>query len=112
LENDCSRLVILHDTVDHRLKDALVAGVVDTVAEREVDGVVLSVANADIPKFAGAREVLAVLVEGDGHDTVGAVESFFNAVTVVYVNVDVEHSWVEAKKLDDAKNDVYCLLDR
>ena len=72
---------------------------------------VLSVANADIPKFAGAREVLAVLVEGDGHDTVGAVESFFNAVAVVNVNVDVEHSRVEAKKLDDAKDNVYLMLD-
>ena len=107
LQNDCSGLVVLHDTVDHRLKDALVAGVVNTVTEREVDGVVLSVADADIPKFAGAREVLAVLVEGNGHDTVGAVEGFFNTVTVVYVNVDVEHTRVEAKKLDDAKNDVY-----
>jgi hypothetical protein len=26
---------------------------------------------------------------------------------VVHVNVDVQHSWVEAKKLDDAKNDIY-----
>ena len=111
MQNDCSRLVVLHYTVDHGFEDALVAVVVNTVTEREVDGVVLSVANADIPKFAGAREVLAVLVEGDGHDTIGAVEGFFNAVTVMYVNVDVEHSRVEAKKLDDAKNDVYYLLD-
>jgi hypothetical protein len=46
-------------------------------------------------------------VERDRHHTIGAVEGFFDAIAVVHVNVDVQHSWVEAKKLDDAKNDIY-----
>jgi hypothetical protein len=99
-------LIVLHDTVDHGLENALVACVVNTVTEREVDSVVFPVANADVPKFAGAREVLAVLVERDRHHTISAVEGLFDAVTVVHVNVDVQHTWVEAKELDDAKNDI------
>ena len=111
LKDNGSRLVVFHDAVDHRLEDALVAVVVDAVAEREVNGVVLSVAHADIPKFAGAREVLSVLVERDCHDAVGAVEGFFDTITVVHINVDVEHARVETEELDDAEDDVCGMLE-
>ena len=107
MKDNRSGLVVLHDAVDHGLEDALVAGVVDSVTQWEVDGMVFPVANADIPKFAGAREVFAVLVEGDRHDTVSAVEGFFNAIAVMHIDVDVKYTWVEAQKFDDAKNNVY-----
>ena len=111
LKDNSSWLIVLHDAIDHRLEDALVAVVVDAVAEWEVDGVVLSVAYADVSKFAGAREVLAVLVERNGHDTVGAVEGFLNAVTVVHIDVDIKHTRVETEELDDAEDDVCEMLE-
>ena len=43
---------------------------------------------------ARAREVLAVLVEGDGHHAVGGVEGLLDTVTVVDVDVNVQHSVV------------------
>ena len=57
-------------------------------------------------QLAGAGEVLAVLVEGDGHDTVGGIECFFDAVTVMHVDVDIKYARVKAEELDDAEDDV------
>ncbi len=36
-----------------------------------------------------AWEVLSVLVEGDGHDTVGGVEGLLHSVSMVNVNVHI-----------------------
>ena len=44
------------------------------------------------PEIASAGEVLSVLVEGDGHDSVGCVESLLHAVAVVDVDVDVQNA--------------------
>ena len=43
---------------------------------------------------ASARKVLAVLVERDGHDAVGCVESLLDAVAVVHINVNVQNALV------------------
>jgi hypothetical protein len=40
------RSVICHDSFDDRLKDVLVRGVGDAVAQRKVDRIVLALANA------------------------------------------------------------------
>ena len=50
--------------------------------------------NTSYPEVASTGEVLAVLVEGHGHDAVSRVEGLLNAVAVVNVNVDVQHALV------------------
>ena len=42
------------------------------------------------------KEVVAVLVKGDGHHAVGGVECLLNAVPVVDVDINVEHARVES----------------
>lgn len=39
--------------------------------------------------MAAAREEVAVLVEGAGHDAVGSIEGFLDPVAMVDVDVDV-----------------------
>ena len=46
------------------------------------------------PEISGAREVLPVLVQGQGHDTVGRVEGLLHPVTVMDVYVNVQHPLV------------------
>ena len=46
------------------------------------------------PQVSSAREVLAVLVEGHGHDAVGGVEGLLDPIAVVNVNVNVENTLV------------------
>lgn len=46
------------------------------------------------PEISSTREVLPVLVERHGHDSVGGVECFLDSITVVNVNVNVQHPLV------------------
>jgi hypothetical protein len=46
------------------------------------------------PQIAGTGKELSVLMEGNGHNTVSGIERFFNAVTMVYIDINVEHSAV------------------
>lgn len=46
------------------------------------------------PQVSGSREVFTILVKGDCHDPVSSVEGLLHAVTMVDVNVDVQHPLV------------------
>lgn len=52
------------------------------------------------------KELVTVLVERNGHDTVGDVESLLNPVAVVNINVNVKDAWVLLEELKDGKDDV------
>ena len=45
-----------------------------------------------VMQTSAGEVVLSVLVKGAGHYAVGEVEGLLNAVTVMDVNVDVEHA--------------------
>jgi hypothetical protein len=78
-----------HDTLNDRLKDALVGDIIDTISEREVDRIVFSLANADIAQFAGSGKVFSILVKGHCHHSISRVERLFDAITMVDINVDI-----------------------
>jgi len=99
-------LIEVHNRLDDRLEHALVRLIRDAVSQREVDCVVLTIANTNIAELTSTREVFAVLVEGDGHDAVGSVEGFFDAVAVVDIDVDVEDALLVAEQFDDTKYNV------
>jgi len=99
-------LVKLHDLRDDGLKDGFIRHVVDTVAKWEVDGIVFSLANTNISQFASTREVLSILVEGHSHDSVRGIKGLFDTVTVVNINVDVQHTLIESEKLENTKDNV------
>jgi hypothetical protein len=82
---------------DNRLKYALVGYVIDSVAKREVHGIVFACANADVAKFARAWEIFAVLVERDRHNTVCRVKGFLNSVSMMDIDINVKNSLFEAK---------------
>jgi hypothetical protein len=46
-------------------------------------------------------------VERYGHDAIGRVEGFLYTISVVHVNVDVQHALLVSQKLDDAEDDVW-----
>jgi hypothetical protein len=107
LQDHGLRLVVVHHRLDDGLEDGLVRVVRDAITEREIDSVVLSNTDADIPKFAGAWKVLSVLVERAGHDTVGGVEGLLDTISVVNVDVDVQNALLVSKELEDRENDIY-----
>jgi hypothetical protein len=96
LKNNGIGVIVFHDIRYDGLEDGLVGGVVNAVSEREVDCVVLALANTNVSQFAGAGEVFSVLVERNSHDSVGSVEGLLDTISVVDVDVDVEDSLVES----------------
>ena len=71
-------------------EDILVAFVVDSVSEGEIDGVVFALSGSDVSEVSGAGEIFSIFVEGNSHDAVRRVESFFDAVAVVNVDIDIQ----------------------
>jgi hypothetical protein len=106
LENNSFRLVIVHDSLDDWLKDRLVGDIVNTIAEWEVDGVILASAYTDIAKLTSTWEILSVLVERAGHDSVGGIEGFFNTITMMNVDVNVEDALLESQELNYAEDNI------
>jgi hypothetical protein len=51
--------------------------------------------------------VLTILVEATCHDTVCCVERLLDTVTVVDVDVDIQHTRVVTKELQDAEDNVW-----
>ena len=106
LEDNGLGLVILHHCLDDWLENCLVRRVVNAIPQREIDGVVLAVADSDVAELAGTGEVLAVLVEGDGHDTVGRVEGLLDTIAMMDINVNVEDALLVAQEFENGENDV------
>lgn len=49
-------------------------------------------------------EVILELVEGAGHDSIGQVEGFLHAVSVVDIDIDIQHPLVSLQQLQDRKD--------
>ena len=94
---------------NHRNKETLIGGVINSISEREVETVVFASASSDVPekvifisenrkqalsvspKISCSREVLSILVERDSHYTVCGVERLLDSISVVNVDVNVQH---------------------
>lgn len=106
LEDDSLRLVVVHYSLDDGLEDGLVGVVGDTIAKWEIDGVILTNANPNIAQLAGSGEILSILVEGTGHNSIGSVKGLLDAVAMVDVNVDVEDALLVPEELEDCEDNV------
>ena len=81
--------------------------VVHALAQRDVGGEELADAFAHFLQRAGAGEkVLLKLVEADSEDSVCMEEGLFDSVSVVHVDIEIEHPRVDLQQLKDAKDDV------
>lgn len=45
-------------------------------------------------QFTGPREIFSILVKTDCHHAISRIESFFNAISVVNIDINVQHSCV------------------
>mmetsp|Transcript_45766 Transcript_45766/g.79056 ORF Transcript_45766/g.79056 Transcript_45766/m.79056 type:complete len:339 (+) Transcript_45766:115-1131(+) len=81
--------VVGHDLVHHRPEDPAVGRVVHPLLQWHIDSVVLSWSISNILEVAGAREVVAELVERHGHAPVRGVEGLLHPIAMVDINVKV-----------------------
>mmetsp|Transcript_5354 Transcript_5354/g.15736 ORF Transcript_5354/g.15736 Transcript_5354/m.15736 type:complete len:478 (+) Transcript_5354:47-1480(+) len=106
LENNGSGVEDVHDLLDDGLEDLIVRVVIHAFPQRTVHRVVLPRPHADILEVSGAREEVAVFVEGNCHHSVREVKSLLHAISVVDVNVDVEDSRMVLEELQARDDNV------
>ena len=106
LQHDRAWTVPIHDRLNDRPEDEFVRVIVDAVAQRHVDRVVLPAPDAPILDVARAREEVAELVQRAGHHAVRRAERLLDAVAVMDVDVDVEDALVYTEQLENAEHDV------
>ena len=92
LQHNSFRAIVSHDGLNDRLEDAAIGVVGNAIAQREIDSVVFARAHANVSKLTGTGEILAVLVKRHSHDTVCRVEGFFDAVSMMHIDIDVQNA--------------------
>lgn len=106
LQHDALGLKLVHNTLHHRFESHLIACIVNTIVEWEIDSIVLASLCPNIIQATCPREVISVLMKGDGHDSVSREECLFHTVAMVAVNVDVKDALVGLEKLKYAKHTI------
>lgn len=90
----------------HRLEYASEGFVGDTILEWNVYCIALPSTPPSIVQRTRSGEVLAELVERASHDPIRRVKCFFDTITVVTVNVNVEHARYRAQKFENGEDNI------
>ncbi len=78
--------------ISYGFEDALESLIRNPVFERDVDRVSLAYTPSSIFLSSRTRKIFSKLVERTRHDTIGRVEGFFDTISVVAVDIDVQNT--------------------
>lgn len=105
LEHPCGLEHVL-DPVDDLGLLVQLLDVPNSIVDGEVDRLAQPIALPDVIYVPAAWEEVALLVHAEGHHAVVCLEGFFYAVSVVAVDVDLEHTFVNFQHFDDSDHAV------
>ena len=118
------RIKMLHDSSDNRLKNAVITLVRDSVVERTVHTVILSISETNITQISGSRKKLTILkskkiekqkkkapffsnlVQAQSHHSVRSIKCLFDSISMMDINVNVKNTIVFFEKLQNRQNAV------
>jgi hypothetical protein len=100
LHDDRPRPEIFHDFGNDRFKNGLVGFIVHAIVEGKVDSIILARSVSRILHVSGSGEVFTKFMETACHDAIGTIESFFDAISVVNVNVYVQDAFVHLEQFE------------
>lgn len=99
------RAVLAHHARHHVLQELEETVVRNAGFKWYVKRVFFAVAFSLLKQSSSSREeVLAVLVERDSHASIGQVEGFLNTITVMHVDVQIQHPWIHLQQLQDSQH--------
>ena len=90
----------------HWLEHALVGLVRDSVSQREVAAVILPLPESSVSQSTSTREEFTIFVKAARHHSIRSVESLLHTISVMNVDVDVEHARMVAQQLENAEDDI------
>ena len=77
---------------EYGLKDKAIVLIIDTTVQRNVHSIVLAFTETNVLQCTRTGEVVSIFMEGAGHDSVGEIKSFFDTITMMNINIDVENT--------------------
>lgn len=83
----------------HRSEDITIALIVYAILERKVYCVTFAYTLASVIQCSGPREEVAKLVKRRGHDPIRRVERLLDSITVMNVDVDIQHARMVAVRM-------------
>ena len=100
LYNNCMWAILFHYSRHHIFKQMIVILIGYTRFERYIQRVVFAIVLPYLMQCPCSREeILAVLMEWNTHASVGEIKGLLHSVSMMYVDVQVEHSWVHLQQL-------------
>lgn len=108
LQHYATRAISLDHWAHDPLEQPNVRVVIYPILQRHIQRIVLPGPTTHIVPVPRPREevVLVILVERERHDPIRREEGLLDAIAVVHVNVDIEHSRVHAQQLEDREHNV------
>ena len=106
LKDNSLGLVSGKDFIHNRFERELEAEIINTIVQREVDWVVLTFFHTHIVNASSSWEEVPKFVEARSHDSVGCVEGFFYPISMVAVDVNIEHALITSQKLQTSQHTV------
>lgn len=90
----------------HGFKHALEFLVLDSILQRDVDGIAFPSTPPSVILRSRPRKILTKLVKAARHDAVSSIKCLLHSVTMMAVDVDIQYARVRSKKLQNSENNV------
>lgn len=89
---DTDESSIVHSIMQRKVHRVLPIDSIKHGQPEESDTYPFAFAVANVLPVSSSREVLSIFMEGAGHHSVGRIECFFNAITVMNINIYIQDS--------------------
>lgn len=97
-----SRSILGHNLIHHSFEQLLIWVIVYASFKWYIQWVILAFSFSNrIDAACAWEEVSLILMETDSHHSVCQVEGLLNAIAVMHININIQHSSVNFKQLQD-----------
>ena len=90
---------VFNDFGDDRLEDHVKTFIIKSLIKREVDSMIGAWVFSNIINVTCSWEIILELMERASHDPVSEVEGFFNTISMMNIDINVENSLKSLQQL-------------
>ena len=101
------RSVESHASIHNFLEKLKISGIIDTLLERHINRIVFADPLSNRIECSSSRkEIFIKLMKAHSHDSISMIESFLNSITMMNINIEVQHSRVNFQHLENAYHNI------
>mmetsp|Transcript_441 Transcript_441/g.689 ORF Transcript_441/g.689 Transcript_441/m.689 type:complete len:359 (-) Transcript_441:54-1130(-) len=106
LQNNSTGLKDFHNLIEQRLEQIAIGIIAHATLEGSIDGKAGPFLGTRFARMARAGKEIPVLVQTQRHDTIRAIKGFFDTITVMDINVNVEDAGVDFEQFQNGQDNV------